>query len=81
MHGLETVAHVGQGSGHNHAHRVSEIGLLHFLYDGNGSYVGRACAAAVVFIAGFCQWSTRIVRLDDAAPVRNNVGEQRCLKG
>jgi hypothetical protein len=33
VHGLEAVAHVGQRSRHDHAHRVIEVGALHLLLD------------------------------------------------
>ena len=32
VHGFETVAHIGQRAPHNHAHRVIEIGLAHFVF-------------------------------------------------
>ena len=41
MHGLQTVAHVGQRAGHDHAHGVIEIGPLHLLGDSDGADVGR----------------------------------------
>ena len=40
VHGLQPVAHVGQGAADDHAHRVSEIALPHFVGDGNRSDVG-----------------------------------------
>ena len=40
MHRLQAVAHVGQSAAHDHAHRVSEIGALHLVGDGNRTYVG-----------------------------------------
>ncbi len=40
MHRFETVAHVRQGAAHDHAHRVSEIGTLHLVGDGNRADVG-----------------------------------------
>src|SRR5512133_3016163 len=31
LHGLESVTRIGQGARHDHAHRIIEIRLLHFL--------------------------------------------------
>jgi hypothetical protein len=33
VHGLETVAHVGQGPPDDHAHGVVEIGLAHLVFE------------------------------------------------
>ena len=46
MHGLEAVAHVGQGAADDDAHRVVHVGLPHFLLDVDGRHgagVGRVC--------------------------------------
>ena len=40
MHGLQTVAHVGQGAADDDAHRVIEIAALHLVEDGDGLDVG-----------------------------------------
>ncbi len=39
VHGLEAVAHIGKRAAHDHAHRVIEVGPLHFVGDGDGSDV------------------------------------------
>ena len=45
MHRLQPVAHVGQRTADDHAHRVIEIGALHLLDDGNRLDAGRAPSA------------------------------------
>ena len=35
LHGLETIQGIGQGSTHDHAHRVFEVGTLHLLMQGD----------------------------------------------
>ena len=40
VHRLQPVAHVGQGAGDDHAHRVVEIGALHLLLDGDEAEIG-----------------------------------------
>ena len=44
--GLEPVTHVGKCAAHDNAHRVIEIGPLHFLHDGNRLDALRELAAA-----------------------------------
>ena len=35
LHGLESIPGIGQGSSHDHAHRVFEVGALHLLMQGD----------------------------------------------
>src|SRR5262245_25911140 len=42
MHGLETVAHVGQSPAYDHAHGVIEVGALHLVGDGDRPDIRRA---------------------------------------
>ena len=35
VHRFQAVAHVGDGPRHDHAHRVIEVGALHFVFNGN----------------------------------------------
>ena len=44
MHGLQPVAHVGQRTADDHAHRVIEVGAFHLLLDGDGGRRGRVAA-------------------------------------
>jgi MarC family membrane protein len=46
MHGLEAVAHIGKRAADDNAHRVIEIGPLHFLHDGDGLDAWRELPAA-----------------------------------
>ena len=34
LHGLEAIAHIGQGAGHNHRHRIGKIRLAHLVLNG-----------------------------------------------
>lgn len=36
VHGFEAIAHIRQGTRHDDAHGVGQIGLLHFRLDGDG---------------------------------------------
>ena len=36
VHGFQTVAHVGQGPGHDDRHRIVDVGRLHLLFDVDG---------------------------------------------
>ena len=45
MHGLQPVAHIGQRTGHDHAHRVIEIRPLHLVDDRDRPNVRRASCA------------------------------------
>jgi hypothetical protein len=51
VHGLQAVAHVGQGARHDHAHGVVEVGALHLLLDGDRADVFRL-AAGLIGVAG-----------------------------
>ena len=44
MHGLQPVAHVGQRTADDHAHRVIEVGAFHLLLDGDGGRRARVAA-------------------------------------
>ena len=46
MHGLQAVAHIGQGAAHDHAHGVIEIRPLHLVFDVDGNEVPVASATA-----------------------------------
>src|SRR5690606_4701592 len=48
MHGLQPVAHVRKRARHDHAHRIVEIRLAHFVGDRDQVDVGRRKASAVV---------------------------------
>ena len=39
MHGLQAVAHIGERTRHDHAHRVIKIAALHLIRDGNRTNV------------------------------------------
>ncbi len=47
MDGLQAVAHIGQRAGHDHAHRVIEVGAFHLLFDGDRRDIGRRCDGRV----------------------------------
>src|ERR1039457_1805994 len=46
MHGLQSVAHIGQGAADDHRHGVVEIRPLHLLFNVDGLNVQRAGAVA-----------------------------------
>src|SRR4051812_21545694 len=53
MHGLEAVAHVGERTRHDHAHRVIEVRALHLVRDRHGPDIrGRWLLGAVIFLVG-----------------------------
>ncbi len=68
VHGLETVAHVGQRAGHDHAHGVVEVGTLHFIGDGDGADV--AGAAVLVAAGASARWVLVVRHLSVTFSVR-----------
>ncbi len=57
VHGLQPVADIGKRAAHDHAHRVIEVGALHFIQNGYGFNVGGAFRPRPV-VAGVAQWKS-----------------------
>ena len=54
VHGLEAVAHVGQRTGHNHRHRIVDVGGLHLLLDVDFYYPVLVKRTVVVHLSVSC---------------------------